>query len=154
MTSRRVLIAAAVGSSLVVLAVIVAIVVSVVVSSMYPLKLLENRVGRELPVDAAVAEIARSDGGFQGDGVSIYRVRTDAPTAGTLLDLQGSEEPVDGELAQHLEDLTRIAVERAALDGVRPKACGTLVAPTETDMYEAILCRTDEDATWLIYEAR
>lgn len=154
MTSRRVLIAATVGSGLVVLAVIVAIVVSVVVSSTHPLKPLENMVGRQLPVDAAVAEIARSDGGFQGDGVSIYRVRTDAPTAGTLLDLQGSEEPVEGELAQHLEDLTRIAADRAALEGIRPTACGTLVAPTETDMHEAILCRTDEDATWLIYEAR
>lgn len=154
MTSRRVLIAAAVGNSLVALAVIVAIVVSIVVSTSHPLKPLENRVGRELPVDAAVAEIARSDGGFQGDGVSIYRVRTDAPTAGTLLDLQGSEEPVEGEFAQHLEDLTRIAAERAALDGVRLTACGTLVAPTETDRYEAILCRTDKDATWLIYEAR
>lgn len=152
MRERRIHMIALIVSVAVAATLIAAIVGPSVYFDRNPRALLEKKTAIQLPSESSVDILGESDGGFQNDYVTIYSILSTAATAGTDLAPERIPEPVQGELQNHLRDLTVIVTGNPTLDARRATYCKTLIPSTETDDYEAILCRTDNNSEWLVYE--
>lgn len=135
---------------------VLVLIAAVVLPSVYldrnPRALLELKTDIHLPAESAVEILGRSDGGFQNDFITIYLIRSDDQLSGTMLDPAYLSEPVEGDLSNHLRDLTLIVTGEGALDSRTPTRCKTIIPSSDHASYEAIVCGTENDSEWLVYE--
>lgn len=105
----------------------------------------------ELPADAEFTMVARSDGGFTTDFVTIYRIRVPDPAPGSLFDPETYTRAADGGDADHLDQLIEEAGETGDdVSDVHPTACRWDVENVQ--FYELILCRTGDPGEFLAFE--
>lgn len=113
--------------------------------------IFEENSGIDLPADAEFTMIARSDGGFTADFVSVYRIHVPDPEPGGLFDPETYTRAADGGDGEHLARLTEEAGETGDdVSDVHPTHCKWDLENEQ--FYELILCRTAEDGEFLAFE--
>lgn len=113
--------------------------------------IFQEKSGIELPADTEFTMVARSDGGFTGDYVTIYRIRVPDPEPGSLFDPETYTRAADGGDGDHLKQLIEEAGETGDdVSDVHPTACKW--DEENVQFYELILCRTDDPGEFLAFE--